>query len=47
VISLSLIIAVLLSCAATLGGALWLETALHRQTALTDYPGRPAAGRPG
>jgi len=45
VISLSLIIAVLLSCAAALGGALWLETALHRQTVLTDYPGRPAAGQ--
>ena len=45
VISLSLIIAVLLSCAAPLGGALWLETALHRQTVLTDYPGRPAAGQ--
>jgi LCP family protein required for cell wall assembly len=45
VISLSLIIAALLSCAAALGGALWLETALHRQTVLTDYPGRPAAGQ--
>src|SRR5439155_8081306 len=38
-------IAVLLGCAAALGAALWLETALHRQTVLTDYPGRPAAGR--
>ena len=44
VISLSLVIAVLLGCAAILGGALWLETALHRQTVLTDYPDRPAAG---
>jgi LCP family protein required for cell wall assembly len=44
VISLSLVIAVLLGCAAVLGGALWLETALHRQTVLTDYPDRPAAG---
>ncbi|HEX4394018.1 MAG TPA: LCP family protein [Mycobacterium sp.] len=44
VVSLSLVIAVLLSCAAALGGALWLETALHRQTVLTDYPGRPSAG---
>lgn len=43
-ISLSLVIAVLLGCAAILGGALWVETALHRQTVLTDYPGRPAAG---
>ncbi|MFZ0714723.1 MAG: LCP family protein [Mycobacterium sp.] len=45
VISLSLVIVVLLSCAAALGGALWLETALHRQTVLTDYPGRPSAGQ--
>ena len=44
-ISLSLVIAVLLSCAAIPGAALWLETALHRQTVLTDYPGRPAAGQ--
>jgi LCP family protein required for cell wall assembly len=45
VVSLSLVIAVLLSCAAALAGALWLETALHRQTVLTDYPGRPSAGQ--
>lgn len=44
IISLSLVIAVLLVCAAVLGGALWLETALHRQPVLTDYPDRPAAG---
>jgi LCP family protein required for cell wall assembly len=44
IISLSLVIAVLLGAAATLGGALWLEAALHRQTVLTDYPDRPAAG---
>lgn len=37
-------IAALLGCAAVLGGALWLETALHRQTVLTEYPDRPAAG---
>ena len=43
-ISLSLVVALLLGCAAILGGALWLETALHRQTVLTDYPGRPATG---
>jgi LCP family protein required for cell wall assembly len=47
VISLSLIIALLLGCAAVLGGALWLETSLHRQTVLTDYPSRPAPGRGG
>ena len=44
VISLSLVIAVLLICATALGGALWLETALHRQAVLTDYPGRPPSG---
>lgn len=42
--SLSLAVAVLLVCAAILGGTLWLETALHRQSALPDYAGRPAAG---
>jgi LCP family protein required for cell wall assembly len=44
-ISLSLVIAVLLISAGILGGTLWMETALHRQPVLTDYPGRPAAGR--
>jgi LCP family protein required for cell wall assembly len=44
IISLSLVIAVLLSCAAALGASLWLETALHRQTVLPDYPDRPAVG---
>jgi LCP family protein required for cell wall assembly len=45
VISLTLVIAVLLACAGTLGGALWLESAMHRQSVLTDYPGRPASGQ--
>jgi len=45
VISLSLVIAVLLGCAGLLGGAVWLESAMHRQTVLTDYPGRPASGQ--
>jgi len=44
-ISLSLVIAVLLISAGILGGTLWMETALHHQPVLTDYPGRPAAGR--
>src|ERR1700733_6880493 len=44
-ISLSLVIAVLLISAGVLGGMLWRETALPRQPVLTDYPGRPAAGR--
>jgi LCP family protein required for cell wall assembly len=43
-ISLSLVIAVLLCFAGVLGGALWLETAMHRQAVLTDYPGRPGSG---
>jgi LCP family protein required for cell wall assembly len=45
VISLTLVIAVLLVCAGILGGALWLESAMHRQSVLTDYPGRPASGQ--
>ena len=44
-ISLSLVIVVLLVSAGILGGTLWMETALHRQPVLTDYPGRPASGR--
>ncbi len=44
-ISLILVIAVLLACAGVLGGALWLESAMHRQAVLTDYPGRPASGQ--
>jgi LCP family protein required for cell wall assembly len=44
-ISLSLVIAVLLGCAGVLGGALWLETAMHRVAVLSDYPGRPAPGQ--
>ncbi len=38
-------IAVLLACAGVLGGALWLDTSLHRTAVLADYPGRPAPGR--
>jgi len=44
-ISLTLVIVVLLISAGILGGTLWLETALHREPVLTDYPGRPASGR--
>ncbi|MDT7770700.1 MAG: hypothetical protein QOI30_3717 [Mycobacterium sp.] len=43
-LSLSLVIAVLLICAGILGGGLWLESAMHRQAVLADYPGRPASG---
>jgi len=41
---MSLAIAVLLGCVAVLGGALWLDSALHRQSVLTDYSGRPPSG---
>jgi LCP family protein required for cell wall assembly len=44
-ISLTLVLVVLLISAGVLGGTLWLETALHRETVLTDYPGRPAPGQ--
>ncbi|MBV8182760.1 MAG: LCP family protein [Mycobacterium sp.] len=44
-ISLSLVIVVLLVSAGILGGTLWMETALHREPVLTDYPGRPASGQ--
>ncbi len=42
--ALSVLLAVLLAGAGVLGSALWLDTALHRTTALADYPGRPAPG---
>lgn len=44
-ISLSLLIVVLLLTAAILADALWMDTTLHREPVLTDYPGRPTAGR--
>src|SRR5271157_2599214 len=44
-ISLSLVTVVLLISAGILGGTLRMETALHREPVLTDYPGRPASGR--
>jgi LCP family protein required for cell wall assembly len=43
-ISLSVVVIVLLISAGILGGTLWMETALHREQVLTDYPGRPASG---
>lgn len=45
VVLLSLVITVLLACAGILGGALYLDTSVHRTAALVDYPGRPAQGR--
>jgi LCP family protein required for cell wall assembly len=44
-ISLTLLITLLLISAGVLGCTLWIETALHREPVLADYPGRPAAGR--
>jgi LCP family protein required for cell wall assembly len=39
------VIVVALITAGILGGTLWLESALRRETVLTDYPDRPASGR--
>ena len=44
VVALSGLLAVLMAGAGVLGSALWLDTALHRASVLTDYPGRPAPG---
>jgi LCP family protein required for cell wall assembly len=43
--ALTLLVAVLLATAGLLGGALWMDTSLHRSPVLADYPGRPAPGR--
>jgi LCP family protein required for cell wall assembly len=43
--ALSLLIGALLAGAGILGGALWLDTSLHREPVLTDYRDRPGAGR--
>jgi LCP family protein required for cell wall assembly len=45
VAALSLLIGSLLGGAGILGGAVWFDTALHREPVLTDYPDRPGAGR--
>jgi LCP family protein required for cell wall assembly len=45
VLALSLVIGLLLASAGIPGGALWLETSLHRSPVLADYPGRPGSGR--
>ncbi|OBK19200.1 LCP family protein [Mycobacterium asiaticum] len=42
--ALCLLILLLLGTAGILGGMLWFDSAVHRQTVLTDYAGRPAAG---
>jgi len=45
VVGLSLLLGSLLGGAGILGGAVWFDTTLHREPALTDYPLRPEAGR--
>jgi LCP family protein required for cell wall assembly len=45
IIASTLMIGLLLAGAGVLGGAIWLDAALHRKPALTSYPDRPGAGR--
>ena len=45
VVALSLLIVPLLAGAGAVGGAVWLDTSLHREPVLPDYANRPAAGR--
>jgi LCP family protein required for cell wall assembly len=42
---LAVLIVTLIGGAGILGGALWFDTALHREQALIDYPDRPSSGR--
>jgi LCP family protein required for cell wall assembly len=41
----SLMIGLLLAGIGIVGGAIWFDRSLHRQQVLTDYSGRPGAGR--
>jgi LCP family protein required for cell wall assembly len=45
VVALTLLIGSLLAGTGILGGAVWLDTTLRREQALTDYPDRPGPGR--
>jgi LCP family protein required for cell wall assembly len=45
VIASTLLIGLLLAGTGVLGGALWLDTTLHRKPVLADYPDRPGPGR--
>jgi LCP family protein required for cell wall assembly len=45
VLAPSLLIALLLAGAGILGGAVWFDTSLHREPALTDYADRPGTAR--
>ncbi len=44
-LALTLPILFVLACGGILGGAVWLDTSLHRESVLADYPDRPAPGR--
>jgi LCP family protein required for cell wall assembly len=44
-VTLTVLIGALLAGAGIVGGAMWFDTALRREPALTDYPDRPGAGR--
>jgi LCP family protein required for cell wall assembly len=45
VVAFTLLIGSLLASAGIIGGAVWLDSTLHREQALTDYPDRPGQGR--
>lgn len=45
VVAVGLLIGALLAGAGIVGGAVWFDTALRREQALTDYPDRPGPGR--
>ncbi|WP_263990367.1 LCP family protein, partial [Mycobacterium conspicuum] len=45
VLVVSLLVALLLAGVGVVGGAVWFDTSLRREPALTDYADRPAAGR--
>src|SRR5262249_37327115 len=44
-LAVSLLLAVLAASAGIVAGAVWFDTSLRREPALTDYADRPAAGR--
>ncbi|ORW88826.1 LytTR family transcriptional regulator [Mycobacterium sp. IEC1808] len=44
-VAFTVLIGALLAGAGIVGGAMWFDTTLRREQALTDYPDRPAAGR--
>lgn len=42
---MALLIGTLMMAGGIIGGAIWFDTRLHREQALTDYPERPGPGR--